>query len=62
MKEKQEMKQQWLSKQENEEELEKIRSGKVCQPPMNRYDGLKYQRGLGQCGKALNKALAQGNM
>uniref|UniRef100_A0A915IHZ7 Uncharacterized protein n=1 Tax=Romanomermis culicivorax TaxID=13658 RepID=A0A915IHZ7_ROMCU len=46
MKEKREMKQQQLCKQENKEQFEKIRSGKVQQRPTNPNDGLKYPRDL----------------
>uniref|UniRef100_A0A915I2M8 Uncharacterized protein n=1 Tax=Romanomermis culicivorax TaxID=13658 RepID=A0A915I2M8_ROMCU len=54
------MKQQQLVKQENKEELEKVKSQKIQQLPTNPNNVLKYLRGLGQWGKALNKALVQG--
>uniref|UniRef100_A0A915HNR4 Uncharacterized protein n=1 Tax=Romanomermis culicivorax TaxID=13658 RepID=A0A915HNR4_ROMCU len=49
-----------FAKEENKAELEKVRTGNFQQPATNPKDRVKYRRGLGKCGQALNKALKEG--
>uniref|UniRef100_A0A915LBF4 Uncharacterized protein n=1 Tax=Romanomermis culicivorax TaxID=13658 RepID=A0A915LBF4_ROMCU len=54
------MKEKRIVQEENKAELEKVKAGNFQQPASNLNDKIKYQRGLGKWGQALNKALKRG--
>uniref|UniRef100_A0A915L0C9 Uncharacterized protein n=1 Tax=Romanomermis culicivorax TaxID=13658 RepID=A0A915L0C9_ROMCU len=57
---KRQMKEKRIAQEENKAELEKVKTGNFQQPAANPNDRIKYRRGLGKRGQALNKALKEG--
>uniref|UniRef100_A0A915J6H5 Uncharacterized protein n=1 Tax=Romanomermis culicivorax TaxID=13658 RepID=A0A915J6H5_ROMCU len=60
MQKKRQAKEKRIVREENEAELDKVKSGKFQQPTKNPNDKIKYRRGLGKRGQVLNKALKEG--
>uniref|UniRef100_A0A915IV16 Uncharacterized protein n=1 Tax=Romanomermis culicivorax TaxID=13658 RepID=A0A915IV16_ROMCU len=54
------MKEKRIAQEENKAELEEVKTGNFQQPVANPNDRVKYRRGLGKRGQALNKALKEG--
>uniref|UniRef100_A0A915I171 Uncharacterized protein n=1 Tax=Romanomermis culicivorax TaxID=13658 RepID=A0A915I171_ROMCU len=48
--------------EENKAKLEKVKTRNFQQPAVNPNDRIKYRRGLGKRGQALNKALKEGKL
>uniref|UniRef100_A0A915I723 Uncharacterized protein n=1 Tax=Romanomermis culicivorax TaxID=13658 RepID=A0A915I723_ROMCU len=57
---KRQMKEKRVAQEENKAELEKVKMGNFQQLAANPNDRIKYRRGLGKRGQALNKALKEG--
>uniref|UniRef100_A0A915J5W9 Uncharacterized protein n=1 Tax=Romanomermis culicivorax TaxID=13658 RepID=A0A915J5W9_ROMCU len=57
---KRQMKEKRIAQEQNKAELEKVKTGNFIQPTVNPNDRIKYPRGLGKRGQALNKALKEG--
>uniref|UniRef100_A0A915HU13 Uncharacterized protein n=1 Tax=Romanomermis culicivorax TaxID=13658 RepID=A0A915HU13_ROMCU len=57
---KRQMKEKRIAQDENKVELDKVKSENFQQPAGNPNDKIKYRRGLGKRGQALDKALKEG--
>uniref|UniRef100_A0A915IX12 Uncharacterized protein n=1 Tax=Romanomermis culicivorax TaxID=13658 RepID=A0A915IX12_ROMCU len=60
MQSKRQAKEKRMAQDENEAQLDKVKSGNFQQPAGNPNDKVKYQRRLGKRGQVLNKALKEG--